>query len=84
MKIENWTKAIFVAGILWLIVSISWFVTYYDPSQLFVYLAIGAGILCFGGLVEWILRMRIYYRDLKQRVDDHTIWMTDFEKGKEK
>lgn len=78
-KIQNWTKAIFIAGILWIVVALSWFITYHDPSQLILYLALGVGILCFGGLVEWILRIRQYHRDLSKRVDDQAIWITGFE-----
>lgn len=82
MKTYRWTKAIIVVGILWIVISIAWFLKYLDPSQLFVYLAIGAGILCFGGLINWILRIRQYLRNLQKRVDDHTTWITGFENEK--
>jgi len=66
------------------VVSLIWFLKHSDPSQLFVYLAIGIGILCFSGLINWILRIRKYYRDLKRIVDDHSIWITGFESERNK
>ena len=84
MKTYRWTKTIVVTGILWVVISLIWFLKHPDPSQLFVYLAIGIGILCFSGLIDWILRIRQYYRDLKGIVDDHSIWITGFEKERNK
>jgi len=82
MKMYRWTKSIISAGILWLVVSICWFLIHPDPSQLFVYLAIGIGIICLGSLVNWILRIKSYLKELEKKVNDHTIWITGFENEK--